>query len=104
MHDRVVAAVATHNPALSAAAPQQSTEVISINQDPRLHCQVHHLLWRIGVVELLLNLWVTVYLMAEVIQGIQKRLRVGVHAAEAGEVQRYSSAKRLQHRTLRIEH
>ena len=90
MHDRVVAAVATHDPALCAPTPQQGTKVIGINQDPRPDRQVHHLLWRVGVVELLLNLWVTVYLVAEVIQGIQKRLRVGVHAAGAGETERYS--------------
>jgi len=38
----------------------------------------------------MLNLWVTVYLVAEVIQGIQKWLRVGAHAAGAGRCQRYA--------------
>jgi hypothetical protein len=39
----------------------------------------------------MLNLWVTIHQMAEVIQSIQKRLRVSVHAAEAGETERYSA-------------
>ena len=90
MDDRVVVVLPTHYPSFCASTPQESTEVIGINEDPCLHCQVHHLLWCVGVVELLLNLWVTVYLVAEVIQGIQKRLRVGVHAAGAGETERYS--------------
>jgi hypothetical protein len=38
----------------------------------------------------MLNLWVTIHQMAEVIQSIQKRLRVSVHTAEAGEAERYS--------------
>ena len=90
MDDRVVVVLPTHDPSFCASTPQESTEVIGINEDSCLYCQVHHLLWCVGVVELLLNLWVTVYLVAEVIQGIQKRLRVGVHAAGAGETERYS--------------
>jgi hypothetical protein len=35
------------------------------------------------------------HLMAEVIQGVQKRLGVGVHAAEAGEIERYSDGRFL---------
>jgi hypothetical protein len=90
MNDRVVAVLTTNHPTLCTAAPQKSSEVFGINEDPRVHCQSDHLLWRVGVVELMLNLWVTIHQMAEVIQSIQKRLRVSVHTAEAGEAERYS--------------
>ena len=90
MNDRVGAVLATHLPELGAATGQEGTEVVSINENTCLNCQSDHRLWRVGVKELVLNLRVTVYLMAEVIQSIQKRLRVGVHAAVAGRIQRYS--------------
>ena len=91
MNDWVVVVLTTNQPTLCTTAPQKSTEVIGINQDPCVHGQSDHLLRRAGVVELMLNLWVTIHQMAEVIQSIQKRLRVGVHAAEAGETERYSA-------------
>ena len=94
MDDRVVVVMTTHYPSFCASAPQKSTEVIGINQDPCVHCQSDHLLWCVGVVELMLNLWVTIHQMAEVIQSIQKRLRASVHAAEAGETERYSADER----------
>jgi hypothetical protein len=90
MNDRIVIVLPTHFPSLCASAPEQGTEIIGVNQDPCIHSQSDHLLWRIGVIELVLNRRVTIHQMAEVIQRIQKRLRVGVHAAEAGETERYS--------------
>ena len=95
MDDWVVVVSTTHLPSLGASTPEKGAEVIGINEDPCLHCQVHHLLRRIGVKEIVLNRWVTIHLMAEVIQGIQKRLRVGLHAAEAGEIERYSDGRFL---------
>ena len=94
MDDRVVVVMTTHYPSFCASAPQKSTEVIGINQDPCVHCKSDHLLWGVGVVELMLNLWVTIHQMAEVIQSIQKRLRASVHASEAGETERYSADER----------
>ena len=94
MDDRVVVVMTTHYPSFCASAPQKSTEVIGINQDPCVHCQSDHLLWGVGVVELMLNLLVTIHQMAEVIQSIQKRLRASVHAAEAGETELYSADER----------
>jgi len=91
MNDWVVVVLTTNQPTLCTTAPQKSTEVIGINQDPCVHGQSDHLLRRVGIVELMLNLWVTIHQMAEVIQSIQKRLRVSVHAAEAGETERYSA-------------
>ena len=90
MNDRVGAVLATHLPMLCAPTPQKGTEVIGINENPRIHRQSNHLLRGIGVKEFVFNLRVTVYLKAEVIQSIQKRLRVSLHAAEAGEIERYS--------------
>jgi hypothetical protein len=95
MDDWVVVVSTTHLPSLGAPTPQEGTEVIRINEDPCTHCQSDHLFWCVGVVEVVLNLWVTIHLMAEVVQGIQKRLRVGLHAAEAGEIERYSDGRFL---------
>ena len=95
MNDRVVTVLPTHLPTLCASTPQKGTEVISINEDPCIYRQSDHLLRRIGVKEIVLNRWVTIHLMAEVVQGIQKRLRVGLHAAEAGEIERYSDGRFL---------
>jgi hypothetical protein len=74
MGDWVGLVATTHEPPLGAAAPQQSTEVISINEDPALNRQIHHLLRGVGGIELLLNFGVALYLMAEVIQSIQQGL------------------------------
>lgn len=90
MSDGILRPIAAYLPELGAATGQEGTEVVSIDENACLNCQSDHRLWRVGVKELVLNLRVTVYLMAEVIQSIQKRLRVGVHAAVAGRIQRYS--------------
>ena len=95
MDDWVVVVLPTHLPTLCAPTPQKRTKVIRINEDPCIYRQSDHLLRGIGVKEIVLNRWVTIYLMAEVIQGIQKRLRVGLHAAEAGEIERYSDGRFL---------
>ena len=71
MSDGVGLVATTNEPAFCAAASQQSTEVIGINEDPALNRQIHHLLRGVGTVELTLHIRVTVYLMAEVIQSIQ---------------------------------
>jgi len=55
MSNRIVGVISTDEPALGAATPQQSTEVIGINQDPCTHCQSNHLFRRIGVKEFVLN-------------------------------------------------
>ena len=95
MDDWVVVVSTTHLPTLCTATPQKGTEVIGINEDPCIYRQSDHLLRRIGVKEIVLNRWVTIHLVAEVVQGIQKRLRVGLHAAEAGEIERYSDGRFL---------
>jgi hypothetical protein len=66
--------VTTNSPKLGAATGQESAEVISINKDACRYRQFHHLLWGVGTIKLFLNLRVTIYLMAEVIQGIQQGL------------------------------
>ena len=81
MRDWVGLVSTTQEPAFCAAAPQQGTEVLGINEYPALNRQIHHLLRGIGGIELLLNFGVAFYLMAEVIQRIQQGLRVGFHAA-----------------------
>ena len=81
MSDGVGLVATTHEPAFCAAAPQQRTKVISINEDPAPHRQIDHLLWCVGGVELLLNFGVALYLMAEVIQSVQQGLRGLIHAA-----------------------
>jgi hypothetical protein len=71
MGNGVAALVATHNPKLSAAASQQGTEVVSVNQDAAVLCQHDHLLWSRGGVELTPQLWIPIQPIQEVIQGIQ---------------------------------
>ena len=95
MDDWVVVVLPTHLPTLCAPAPEKGAEVIGINEDPCIYRQSDHRLRGIGVKEIVLDRWVTIHLMAEVIQGIQKRLRVGLHAAEAGEIERYSDGRFL---------
>ena len=84
MGNGVVLVVTTHEPAFGGAASEQSTKILCFNQDASAHCQIHHLLWGVGGVKLTLNIRVTIYLMAEVIQGVQQGLRVAVHASSAG--------------------
>jgi hypothetical protein len=71
MGDWVGLVATTHEPAFCATASQQSTEVISINEDPALNRQINHLLRGVGGIELLLNFGVALYLMAEVIQSVK---------------------------------
>ena len=71
MSDWVRTILATNNPKLSAAASQQGTKFISINQNPAVLRQFNHLFWGGGGMELTPHLWVTIHLMDEVIQGIQ---------------------------------
>ena len=81
MGDGVISVIPTHLPGFCAAASEQSTEIVGTDQDSRLHRQRHHLLWGRGGEKLLANLWIAVYLVAEVIQRIEKGLRVSDHAA-----------------------
>jgi len=84
MNDRIGAVLATHLPMLCAPTPQKGTEVIGINENPRIHRQSNHLLRGISVKEFFLHLRVAVYLKAEVIQSIEQRYQGVVHAASAG--------------------
>ena len=59
-------------PTVCASTPQQGTEIICVNEDSCIHRQSGHLLRRIGVKEIVRNRWVTIHLMAEVIEGIQR--------------------------------
>ena len=95
MDDWVVVVLPTHLPTLCASTPEKGAEVIGINEDACIYRQSDHLLRRIGIKEIVLNRWVTVHLMAEVVKGVQKRLRVGLHAADAGEIERYSGGRFL---------
>ncbi|MFM7653674.1 MAG: hypothetical protein ACKO5M_12285 [Vulcanococcus sp.] len=72
MSDGVLGVVATHEPALRASASQEGAEVVGVNQDPCIDCQSNHLFRCAGVKELVLNLGITIHLMAEMIQGIQQ--------------------------------
>lgn len=69
--NRVVADVPPNFPELCAPASEQGTEVIGINQDPAVHRKSDQLLWRVGGIERKPQRWVTLHLMAEMIQGIQ---------------------------------
>ena len=71
MGDGIGTHITTNNPKLSAAASQQGTEVIGVNQNPAMLCQINHLLWSSGGIELTPQLWVTIHPIEEVIQGIQ---------------------------------
>lgn len=90
MGNRIGLVAATNKPTLRAAASQQGTEVISVNQDADGDCQGNHFVGCLGTVELLLHPWVAVHLMAEVIQHIQKGLRASGHIAPPEIVQQYS--------------
>lgn len=80
MGDWIGTLLATNDPKLSAATSQEGTEVISVNQNPAVLCQTNHLLWSGGGIELTLQLWFLIHPKEEVIQGIQQRRRVGIHA------------------------
>ena len=72
MSDRVRLVATPNEPAFGAAASEQSTKILCLNQDAITHRQFHHLLWGIGGIELTLNIRVTIHLMAEMIQGVQQ--------------------------------
>ena len=84
MNDRVAAIFPPHQPLLRAATAQQGSEIISFNQDPALHGQRNHLIRSGCCIEILGETGITVHLGAEMIQGIQERLRGGVHTKEEG--------------------
>ena len=71
MGDGIGAHLPTNNPKLSAAASQQSTEVIGANQYPAVLCQDDHLLWSGGGIKLTPQFWFLIHPIEEVIQGIQ---------------------------------
>jgi hypothetical protein len=68
--NRVGVSFATNQPEFSATASQQGTEVIRLNQDPAIHCQVNHLFWGCGRIELLPKPSIPINLMQEMIQRI----------------------------------
>jgi hypothetical protein len=72
VNDWIGAVVSTNQPTLSAATPQQGTEVVSANQNAAFFCQGDHLLWGRGGIKDPLKLKVTIHQVAEVIQGIQQ--------------------------------
>ena len=90
MNNRVCSVLTTNQPPLGVATGQQGTEVIHTNEDARLHCQIDHLLWSAGRIELTPQLWVTIHPIAELFHSTQKGLEVFEHAAVAGRIQRYS--------------
>jgi len=81
VNDGIRAVLATHEPLLRAPTPQQGTEVISVYQDADGNCQGNHLIGCRRTVELLLNLWIAIHLVTEMIQHIQKGWRVSGHSA-----------------------
>jgi hypothetical protein len=72
VNDWISSVISTNQPTLSAAAPQQGTEVVSANQNAAAFCQSDHLLWGRDGIEDPLKLRVTIHQVAEVIQGIQQ--------------------------------
>ena len=71
MGDGIGTRLATNNPKLSAAASQQGTEIISDNQNSAMLCQINHLFWGGGGIELTPQLWFLIHPKEEVIKGIQ---------------------------------
>ena len=89
MNDRVVTVLPTHLPVLGAAASQQGTKVIGVNQDPCIYRQSDHLCRSISGIEISGELRVTIRLSAEMIQGIQQGLRGRIHAKSQVMKERY---------------
>ena len=89
MNNRVVMILSTHLPVLSAAASQQGTKVIGINQDPCFYCQSDHLFRSASGIEISGELRVTIRLSAEMIQGVQQGLRGRIHAGPQVMKERY---------------
>ena len=89
MNDRVVTVLSTHLPVLGAAASQQGTKVIGVNQDPCIYRQSDHLCRSASGIEVSGELRVTIRLSAEMIQGIQQGLRGRIHAGPQVMKERY---------------
>ena len=89
MNDRVVTVLPTHLPVLGAAASQQGTKVIGVNQDPCIYGQSDDLCRSISGIEISGELRVTISLSAEMIQGIQQGLRGRIHAESQVVKERY---------------
>ena len=89
MNDRVITVLPTNLPVLGAAASQQGTKVISINQDPCIYRQSDHLFRSARGIEISGELRVTIRLSAEMIQGVQQGLRGRIHAGPQVMKERY---------------
>ena len=89
MNDRVITVLPTHLPVLGAAASQQGTKVIGINQDPCIYRQSDHLFRSARGIEISGELRVTIRLSAEMIQGVQQGLRGRIHAGPQVMKERY---------------
>ena len=89
MNNRVVMILSTHLPVLGAAASQQGTKVIGVNQDPGIYRQSDDLCRSISGIEISGELRVTINLSAEMIQGIQQGLRGRIHAESQVVKERY---------------
>ena len=89
MNDRAVTVLPAHLPVLGAAASQQGTKVIGVNQDPGIYRQSDDLCRSISGIEISGELRVTISLSAEMIQGIQQGLRGRIHAESQVVKERY---------------
>ena len=89
MNDRVVTVLPTHLPVLGAAASQQGTKVIGVNQDPCIYRQSDDLCGSISGIEISGEHRVTISLSAEMIQGIQQGLQGRIHAESQVVKERY---------------
>ena len=89
MNNRVVTVLPSHLPVLGAAASQQGTKVIGVNQDPCIYRQSDHLCRSASGIEVSSELRVTIRLSAEMIQGIQQGLRGRIHAGPQVMKERY---------------
>ena len=87
--DRVGGVFATNEPKLSAPTPQKSSEILGLDQDATIDGECHHLLWRGGGIKDPLKIWITIYLVTEVIQGIQQWRRKVFHTEWSSTDQRY---------------
>ena len=92
MNDRVVTVLPTHLPVLGAAASQQGTKVIGVNQDPCIYRQSDDLCRSISGIEISGEHRVTISLSAEMIQGIQQGLLGRIHAESQVVKQRYQGS------------
>ena len=100
MGDGIGTLLATNNPKLSAAASQEGTEVISINQYPAVLCQDDHLLWSGSGIELTPQFWFLIHPIEEVIQGIKEWRRVGIHAEWSDTGKPYQGSRKALRQTL----